>query len=169
MFYALLAPEMVAFTALDERRTALKVLSIWKRTFLSEATDNPWYQRALTYLVEIPDRVRLNLQLSSMKDETPVASKFHRNHQWTMAHAHLVVMGALALPYEAEKPFMPADAPIRILTVKGFETLCEHVPGCIPDISEDEVADRNKRDILARLLVCIQATWFLAQCLSRLA
>lgn len=53
------------------------------------------------------------------------------------------------------------------LTAKGLALLasCEY----FPDISVDDIRDKNKADGLAKLLVCMQAGWMIVQVISRTA
>lgn len=53
------------------------------------------------------------------------------------------------------------------LTAKGVALLarCGH----LPDVSVDDIKDKNKADSLAKLLVCIQAGWMIVQVISRRA
>lgn len=37
----------------------------------------------------------------------------------------------------------------------------------IPNLSEEEIKARSKANALAKAFVCIQALWFIAQCLTR--
>lgn len=37
----------------------------------------------------------------------------------------------------------------------------------LPDLSEEEVRSKSKANGLAKTLVCIQALWFIAQCITR--
>lgn len=39
----------------------------------------------------------------------------------------------------------------------------------LPKCSDDDVGARSMADLMAKLLVCVQAGWFLAQCVARLA
>ncbi|KAL8980024.1 MAG: hypothetical protein Q9205_004780 [Flavoplaca limonia] len=39
----------------------------------------------------------------------------------------------------------------------------------IPFVSEEEIWDKSKANALAKTTVCIQATWFCAQCIARIA
>ncbi|KAF6239334.1 hypothetical protein HO173_002596 [Letharia columbiana] len=47
--------------------------------------------------------------------------------------------------------------------------LSEHEIGrnVIPNLSEEEIESKSKANGLAKALVCIQALWFIAQCLTR--
>ena len=53
------------------------------------------------------------------------------------------------------------------LTAKGLALLAEC--GHIPEVSADDIKDKNKADGLAKLLVCIQAGWMIVQVISRAA
>ena len=37
----------------------------------------------------------------------------------------------------------------------------------LPDLSEEEIQSKSKASGLAKSLVCIQALWFIAQCMTR--
>ena len=37
----------------------------------------------------------------------------------------------------------------------------------LPDLSEDEIQSKSKANGLAKSLVCVQALWFIAQCITR--
>ena len=37
----------------------------------------------------------------------------------------------------------------------------------LPDLSEEEIQSKSKANGLAKSLVCIQALWFIAQCITR--
>lgn len=37
----------------------------------------------------------------------------------------------------------------------------------LPDLSEEEIQSKSKANPLAKSLVCIQALWFIAQCITR--
>ena len=37
----------------------------------------------------------------------------------------------------------------------------------LPDLSENEIQSKSKANGLAKSLVCVQALWFIAQCITR--
>ena len=39
--------------------------------------------------------------------------------------------------------------------------------GLLPNLSEEEIQSKSKANGLAKSLVCIQALWFIAQCITR--
>ena len=51
------------------------------------------------------------------------------------------------------------------LTPLGVELLARE--GLFLEMSNDQIADRSKANILAKSLVCIQITWMLIQCAAR--
>jgi hypothetical protein len=53
------------------------------------------------------------------------------------------------------------------LTANGVALLAQC--GHIPEISLDDIRDKNKADGLAKFLVCIQAGWMIIQVISRAA
>ena len=55
------------------------------------------------------------------------------------------------------------------LTNKGILRLAEDTPHLIPDISAEHIRDKSKASYLAKMIVTLQAIWFAAQCISRLA
>jgi len=56
----------------------------------------------------------------------------------------------------------------RILTLELFEQLVKR-PDFHISITEEEIRDKSKRDFLAKLIVIIQSSWFIAQCIARAA
>lgn len=51
-------------------------------------------------------------------------------------------------------------------TVKAAVQMC---PALLESITESHIMDKSKSNALAKTLVCMQALWFMAQCISRLA
>ena len=54
----------------------------------------------------------------------------------------------------------------RILTLELFEQLVKRDDFDI-SITEEEIRDKSKRDFLSKLIVIIQSSWFIAQCIAR--
>ena len=53
------------------------------------------------------------------------------------------------------------------LTVDDFKRLVEDSEFEFPDISEADIQDRSKGDILFKLIAILQTTWFIIQCIAR--
>ncbi|KAF2826944.1 hypothetical protein CC86DRAFT_350141 [Ophiobolus disseminans] len=93
-----------------------------------------------------------------------------RRAPWTIAHGFYGSMGGFAIDLDdADGRYARVfgDAKHLILTAKGVALLanCGH----IPDISLDDIRDKNKADGLAKLLVCVQAGWMIVQVVTRTA
>ena len=65
------------------------------------------------------------------------------------------------LPSEScETAFLDSEAiPIFLADEKGRQEL--------PNLSKEEIKSKSKANGLAKTLVCIQVSWFIAQCLTR--
>ena len=93
---------------------------------------------------------------------------------WTIVHGFYATMGGLAtrIPenFPEAKRFLPPQArKIWFLTQPGLRLLLKRQSerDDFPDLSTDEIEAKSKASGLAKSLVCIQALWFLAQCLTR--
>lgn len=85
-------------------------------------------------------------------------------------------MGGLALQLpkhlpEAEK-FLPEGYSYNgeyFISFDGLQVLLEReaVPDEFLNISEREIQSKSKANGLGKALVCVQALWFVAQCLTR--
>ncbi|KAF8641422.1 hypothetical protein AX16_009980 [Volvariella volvacea WC 439] len=96
----------------------------------------------------IRERIKADKMATQMKDRG-----------WTRTHGFFVQMGGL----------------VRVRDNSTYDILPERVRGGrkminqykIPRISEREIKDHGKGDLLAKAIVVIQATWFVAQCIAR--
>ncbi|KAF8651843.1 hypothetical protein AX16_004643 [Volvariella volvacea WC 439] len=78
----------------------------------------------------------------------------NKHRRWTRTHGFFIQMGGL----------------MQRSSYSGYKVLCyENVKKKtkIPYIPEKEIKDHGKGDILAKALVVVQTTWFVAQCISR--
>ncbi len=105
----------------------------------------------------------LESQKSSLKED---------RHPWTLVHGYYAVMGGLAfeIPSSESKKFMPSsDKETWFLGPKGIKILSRHRDhrGILPNLSEEEIKSKSKANGLGKGLVCIQAIWFVAQCITR--
>ncbi len=87
-----------------------------------------------------------------------------------MAHAFYAVMGGFVFDVTAyQRPFLPENDRRMTLTTKGFMDLIDKCPELIPNVPKSHILDKSKANGISKLLVCVQASWFCAQCISRLA
>lgn len=94
-----------------------------------------------------------------------------RLHPWTAAHSYLAVMGGLIFDNTADPSQcpLPENRDSVTITGKGLLLLAELAPELIPDISVEVIRDKSKTSGLAKLIACVQATWFCLQVATRLA
>ena len=83
-------------------------------------------------------------------------------------------MGGIAFEIPGNLPeskrFLPSDASeFCFVSFDGIHVLLEEEIGrnVIPDLSVEEIKSKSKANGVAKALVCIQAVWFIAQCLTR--
>jgi hypothetical protein len=93
-----------------------------------------------------------------------------RQYPWTRVHSHYALMGGFAFnTSDASSSFFPGRQKRMNLSATGLLKLARDEPDLIPDIPETTILDKSKASGLAKTLGCLQATWFLAQTVGRLA
>ena len=50
---------------------------------------------------------------------------------------------------------------------EAVERLSKHERNALPNISKEEINSKSKANGIQKALVCTQAVWFIAQCISR--
>lgn len=64
--------------------------------------------------------------------------------------------------------FLPSTADkFRFVTPIALQVVVDASPTELPDLSIEEIRSKSKADVFTKILTCIQATWFIAQCLTR--
>ena len=81
-------------------------------------------------------------------------------------------MGGIAFEIsesEFEKFFTSKSKEIWFIGDRGIDDLMVTEDGrkILPDLSEEEIKSKSKANGLTKALVCTQALWFIAQCLTR--
>ncbi|KAF8657420.1 hypothetical protein AX16_002217 [Volvariella volvacea WC 439] len=87
----------------------------------------------------------------------------NKDRGWTRTHSFFVQMGGLMQRTEKE-----GEVVYRVAGVTMRDD--PHIDWAgikIPRIPEKEIKDRGKGDLLAKAIVVVQATWFVAQCIAR--
>ncbi|KAK0750470.1 hypothetical protein B0T18DRAFT_408963 [Schizothecium vesticola] len=140
------APELVAFTAYQQHKTAKSLTRALKEK-LSPKND--------------------------LEENSPTTAT--RQNEWTIVHSYFVLMGGYEIRTESvDQNFLPLTRVLDDerkgirLSPEGFQALAEKFPHLIPDQSRERIEDKSKGDAIAKTLICFQATWFCAQCLARL-
>jgi hypothetical protein len=81
-------------------------------------------------------------------------------------------MGGVAIvPNDAIRPYLPKPWSKRtaLMESKGIELIGRLYPELLSQVTSRQIEDKSKSNGLAKAVVCTQATWFMAQCISRLA
>ncbi|KAF2138731.1 uncharacterized protein K452DRAFT_290381 [Aplosporella prunicola CBS 121167] len=89
------------------------------------------------------------------------ASTSSQFEPWTIEQAFFAVCGGFAVDSSS---FWPEKR--LTFTLDGILELAK--AGILPKTSNSEISDKSKANIVAKLLVCIQAGWFIVQCVARL-
>lgn len=80
-------------------------------------------------------------------------------------------MGGLAFDTRKVRGvFIPEHCPpLLFFTPDGIKELCILHPEVLESITVEHIDDKSKAGEFGKTLVCLQALWFMAQCISRLA
>src|SRR5258705_3586200 len=86
-----------------------------------------------------------------------------------MAHGHLVVMGGISTVDPSFENDGQADPRSPVLTFERYTKTeeMERLDRKLRKISEEDIKDRSKGDILSKLIAILQTTWFILQCIAR--
>lgn len=164
LLVGLLAPEMVVYTALEQRRAAVRLTKEMQAVF-GETPVSRW--RKLMCLIM---RRECPQGSGGPAVEMGEARSQGRRYPWTHVHSFYTIMGGFAFDTNKAVPnFLPNGRSRLTISIGGLKYIAKHSPSLIPDLSEDEIRDKSKADGLAKSLVCLQAGWFCSQCVVRLA
>jgi hypothetical protein len=111
--------------------------------------------------------------LAASKDEQAEdekkASTWKPEGDWSQVHGFYGGMGGYVFDLEKSRPPELAscipDLHRLTLTARGVALLAKC--GLLPEISREEIQDKNKADHLAKTVVCVQAAWFSVQTIGR--
>lgn len=67
-----------------------------------------------------------------------------------------------------EQNFLPCSRTRLTIRPKGLAILAENIPNFYPNVSRKYIEDKSKASGFAKVLVCLQVSWFCAQFISRL-
>ena len=168
----LAAPEMVVYVAWRQRQEAKRLLRD-VRKHLGQMKQPSFLCRLLGKCHLLGRRSpKADRGMDSAASSPSTASVGSRLllPDWTLAHGFYAVMGGFAFDTsDASEVFLPGCKTRATVTASGLRFLLDHEPDLLPDISKEQIEDKSKADGLKKFLVCVQATWFCASCISRLA
>jgi len=76
-------------------------------------------------------------------------------------------MGGFTLVDPDLRTANPKDQNGQVLTVDRFKELIKRPDFDLPDITEEDIEDRSKGDVLFKLIAILQTSWFIIQCIAR--
>ena len=164
----LLAPEVVVYVAWRQRREAARVVSD-VRACLGQKAARSRFRRIWDWCF---GSKKASSGASPKIESTTqsLAAVILSRPEWTMVHGFYAVMGGFAFDTSISKQnFLPGSRTRAALTTTGLRFLLHHEPDLLPYISEEQIKDKSKADGLKKFLVCLQASWFCASCITRLA
>ncbi|KAF8953236.1 hypothetical protein BDZ97DRAFT_1929852 [Flammula alnicola] len=144
MFYAMVAPELMAMWAMRQYSGARKIMRDY----------NEHIAKATPPTHSIFESVREWFDGPPMVKQRPEAIR-----PWTITHGFFVQMGGFLL--------CKGGRPIRTLDYEGLKKLITDKAIEIPTITEVEIKDRSKGDFISKGIVVLQTTWFVIQCIAR--
>ncbi|KXN85199.1 hypothetical protein AN958_11622 [Leucoagaricus sp. SymC.cos] len=176
MFYAVIAPEFIAVWAFRQRMMAVELAKEYNKQFECELSYLELDNRANTSTVTPPpDRSILQCIKEWFR-----ASKNRKRQEfdpaWTLTHGFLFEMQGLVYFIDG-KPSKPpgerqkgwhGEAPIGDVGREEIISRPRQIPSCFI-ISEEEINDKSKGDAFTKLLVVLQTSWFIIQCIARWA
>lgn len=182
LILALLAPEMIAYTAWYQRQQALTMMHTVNKAYNLPNPPPSWQEKIIKSIEKTLKWLRklFTKQKQEPARQPTLESQNHSSsedrHPWTIVHGFYAVMGGIAFEIPENLPESERFLPSR--TVESWfvnhnwiRSLLEKDIGheLIPDLSEEEIKSKSKANNLAKALVCIQVLWFIAQCFTRLA
>ncbi|KAI4182889.1 MAG: hypothetical protein L6R41_005725 [Letrouitia leprolyta] len=165
---SLFAPELVAYVAWQQRQEATKICQE-VRAIYGQPKPLSLFVKARRHL----GARLLGSQVYKTHNHSPPPSpKVQRpvRSAWEEVHGFFVLMGGFAFTIDSSQTkFLPDNTIRTTLTPDGLRFLLHHEPDALPDITAEQIKDKSKADGLKKTVVCIQALWFCAQCINRLA
>lgn len=86
-----------------------------------------------------------------------------------MTQAFYALMGGYQIHVLAEKNLFHEDYTPIALGRHALQDFAETYPHALKITPDSEIRDKSKANSLAKLLVCLQASWFMLQCITRVA
>ncbi|PSN66377.1 hypothetical protein BS50DRAFT_526400 [Corynespora cassiicola Philippines] len=121
------------------------------------------------------DKININVSSQGFNKLGPTSATHDQisrstSYEWSLSHSFYATMGGFAIELdekESSYTCLFGEAKRLTLTAKGVALLahCGH----LPNISADDIKDKNKTDSLAKFLVCVQAGWMVVQVTTRRA
>ncbi|KAK3497360.1 uncharacterized protein B0T23DRAFT_426481 [Neurospora hispaniola] len=172
----LVCPELIAFAAFQQHTQAKKLTKAMDPQEETHGYSSRWKARSQRFCRRITYCFRR--RKNTMDLETSLAPK------WTIMHSFLAVMGGFVIELKNQpgsddkaesQSFLPwkSNGACRTRLTLVPEALAlfkeKNLDSLIPKQSLVHIQDKSKGNTLAKALVCLQASWFCAQCFTRFA
>ncbi|KAJ7073039.1 hypothetical protein C8F01DRAFT_1362255 [Mycena amicta] len=164
----LMAPEVVTFIAWNQYSSAHRLVNeLSSSTWKKKKASSDWNTS--------PKLVGLDVQYGSqpVPEDTDAVEPPPFGADWKLIHGFYVVMGGYVVDFGEsaadDNRFLPDEIEQLTLTPEGLLFLAQRAPEFLPRISEEDIQDKSKADGLAKLLVAVQAAWFVLQSVARWA
>ncbi|KAK0648544.1 hypothetical protein B0T16DRAFT_408387, partial [Cercophora newfieldiana] len=172
MLAGVFVPEAVVWVAWDQNREA-RALHKEVKLALGQKEPVGVQERVKLWARHVASEIGVKSQgdpEKAVEDGHPATGNPHRAHQWTMTHSFFATMGGFVFDADAFRHrTLPGGRKRATLSTPAVGRLAVVTPHLLPDISVDIIKDKSKSSKLAQTVVALQASWFLAQCISRMA
>ena len=115
-------------------------------------------QRMSTYHPE--SQSRFDAEIAQSRERRHGNANVDHGGPWTTAMGFYAACGGLVGRRDHGTP--------KALTVPWIVHIAKTEPHLLPILHHDEIIDKSKASILAKLITCIQAFWFCTSCVARL-
>ncbi|KAF9470555.1 hypothetical protein BDN70DRAFT_998899 [Pholiota conissans] len=156
MICALLAPELITYWALQQRLAAREIMEEYNKEILKDSTSQP---------TSILDTIK-----GLFHDSTPLPSSKSsiKRPRWTLTHGFFLQMGGFMLSEDGRPIHILIDGSYHS-TSKELQLIHNIKEGIVSPIriTEEDIQDRSKGDIISKTIIILQTTWFIVQCIAR--
>ncbi|KAL9024592.1 MAG: hypothetical protein Q9196_006405 [Gyalolechia fulgens] len=168
LLVGLIAPELVAYVAWQQRYEAKRLLRDIAKS-RGQKAEQESQSRIKRKFEQLLSNITRRPEMDPLPT-SPAAESLNLGAPWTLVHGFYASMGGFALVADPKRAaFLPSSHTRAALTPEGIIFLLSHEPDALPYLTEAQILDKSKADGLKKTLVCAQATWFCVQCVTRLA
>ncbi|KAJ3755859.1 hypothetical protein EV360DRAFT_48979 [Lentinula raphanica] len=170
IFIGLITPETLLFIAYRQWSIARDILECANKCNAFPRSKTPWcYSRVTGSMISM--KAILHTYNTQIRQDAPI---YNKKHPWTMVHSYYAAMGGFVFDTKSEdgiKSFLPESykSGHAVITPEGIQFLLEHKPELLPDLSIEEISDRNKGNSISKSVLVVQVSFFLIDCIARKA
>ena len=105
-----------------------------------------------------------------LQNDSPI--QLQRPPPWTIVHGFYATMGGFVFDTQEiphDQKFLPGSLDRVTLDSHALYVVAIATPELFPRLRTEEIKDKSKANGLAKTIACLQAIWFTAQCIQRIA